>query len=257
MHIHDKRYFKEWLKQLKPLDPAALWSDFLARDDLPPLTFSFEASAVYSSNIEGNSIDLDSFMNSKLDRRSRAFKAKERREIETLVEAYQFAQKHVLSEKNLLKAHGILAEHLLPKVQRGKYRDQRMFVYSQHGIEYAAIEPEHVPQKILEVFEDVRSLKRQSQDVASVFYYASLLHLVFVHLHPFQDGNGRAARLLEKWFLSSYLGKRAWQISSEQHYKEHRAEYYKNIKIGLNYYDLNYDLCVPFLTMVVKCLGNR
>jgi len=57
--------------------------------------------------------------------------------------------------------------------------------------------------------------------------------------------DGRAARLLEKWFLSSYLGRRAWQIPSEQHYKEHRAAYYKNIKIGLNYYELNYDLCVP------------
>ena len=256
MHVSDKRYFKEWLKQLKPLDPAALWSDFLARDDLPPLTFSFEASAVYSSNIEGNSIDLDSFMNSKLDRRSRAFIAKERKEIESLVEAYQFAQKHVFSEKNLLKAHSILAEHLLPKAQQGKYRDQRMFVYSQQGIEYAAVEPEFVQQKMQEIFVDVRSLKRQAQDTASVFYYASLLHLVFVHIHPFQDGNGRAARLLEKWMLSSYLGKRAWQIPSEQYYKEHRAEYYKNIKIGLNYYELNYDLCVPFLTMIVRCLSK-
>lgn len=86
MQISDKRYFKAWLKQTKPLPPEALWTAFLARDDLPPLTFTFEASAVYSSNIEGNSIDLDSFMNSKLDPRSRAFKAKERREIESLVE---------------------------------------------------------------------------------------------------------------------------------------------------------------------------
>lgn len=256
MYISDKRYLREWLKQLKPLDPEKLWSNFLARDDLPPLTFSFECSAVYSSNIEGNSIDLDSFMNSKLNRNGRAFKAKERTEIETLIRAYQFAQKHVLNEKNLLKAHAILAEHLLPKAQRGKYRNQRMFVYSQLGIEYAAVEPEFVPKKMREVFDDVKSLKRQSQDVTSVFYYASLLHLVFVHIHPFQDGNGRAARLLEKWFLSSYLGKRAWQIPSEQYYKEHRAEYYKNIKIGLNYYDLNYDLYVPFLTMIVKCLRN-
>lgn len=254
MHIDDKRYLRKLLKQLKPLDPARLWSDFAARDDLPPLTFSFEASAVYSSNIEGNTIDLDSFMNSKLDRRSRAFKAKERKEIETLVEAYRFAKKHALSEKNLLKAHGILAKPLLPKSHQGKYRDQLMFVYSQYGIEYAAVEPELVPQKMREVFEDLSSLKQQSQNVASVFYHAALLHLVFVHIHPFQDGNGRAARLLEKWFLSSYLGTRAWQIPSEQYYKEHLAEYYKNIKIGLNYHDLKYDLCVPFLTMLVKCL---
>jgi len=77
---------------------------------------------------------------------------------------------------------------------------------------------------------------------------------VFVHIHSFQDGNGRAARLLEKWFLASYLGKRDWQIPSEQCYKEHRAEYYENIKIGLNYYELNYYLSVPFLTMSVKSL---
>jgi Fic family protein len=254
MHTSDKRYFREWLKQLKPHDPGKLWSNFLARNNFPPLTFSFEASAVYSSNIEGNSIDLDSFMNSKLNRNARAFKARERREIETLIEAYRFTQKHVLNEKNLLKAHAILAEHLLPKAQQGKYRDRRMFVYSQHGIEYAAVEPELVAEKMQEVFEDVKSLKLQTQDAANVFYYASLLHLVFVHIHPFQDGNGRAARLLEKWFLSSYLGKRAWQIPSEQYYKEHRAEYYKNIKIGLNYYDLNYDVCVPFLTMLAKSL---
>ena len=133
VHIDDKRYLKKLLKQLKPLDPAALWSDFASRDDLPPITFSLEASAVYSSNIEGNTIDLDSFMNSKLDRKSRAFKAKERKEIEALVEAYQFAGKHALSEKNLLKAHSILAKPLLPKAHHGKYREQLMFVYSQHG----------------------------------------------------------------------------------------------------------------------------
>jgi Fic family protein len=254
MHPNDKCYLREWVKQLKPLDPTALWSDFAARDDLPRLNFSFEASAVYSSNIEGNTIDLDSFMNSKLDRKSRAFKAKERKEIEALIEAYQFARKHALSEKNLLRAHGILAKPLLPKAHQGKYRDQLMFVYSQYGIEYAAVEPELVPQKMQELFEDLRSLKRQSQDIDDVFYHASLLHLLFVHIHPFRDGNGRAARLLEKWFLSSYLGKRAWQIPSEQYYKEHLAEYYKNIKIGLNYHELNYDLCVPFLTMLVKSL---
>jgi Fic family protein len=256
MLISNKRYFEDWLKQLEPLDPAALWSDFLARDDLPALTFSFEASAVYSSNIEGNSLDLDAFMNSKLNRNGRAFKAKERREIETLVEAYRFARTHVLNEKNLLRAHAILAEHLLPKAQRGRYRDQRMFVYSQQGIEYAAVEPEFVPDKMHDVFDDLKSLKREPQDAASVFCYASFLHLVFVHIHPFHDGNGRAARLLEKWFLASYLGKRAWQIPSEQYYKEHRREYYKNIKIGLNYYELNYDLCLPFLTMLMKCLGK-
>ena len=33
------------------------------------------------------------------------------------------------------------------------------------------------------------------------FVQASLLHLLFVSIHPFQDGNGRIARLLHSWIL--------------------------------------------------------
>ena len=76
--------------------------------------------------------------------------------------------------------------------------------------------------------------------------------IVFLHIHPFQDGNGRAARLLEKWFLVSQLGSKAWQIPAEQFYAEHRAEYYRNIKIGPNFYTLDYNRCVPFLTMLTN-----
>ncbi|WP_220392957.1 Fic family protein [Chitinophaga lutea] len=35
-----------------------------------------------------------------------------------------------------------------------------------------------------------------------------MIHLVFVKIHPRADGNGRSARLLEKWFLAVKLGKR-------------------------------------------------
>jgi len=37
-------------------------------------------------------------------------------------------------------------------------------------------------------------------------------------------------------------------------YKENRPEYYKNLKVGENYYFLNYDRCVPFLTMLPRAL---
>ena len=94
----------------------------------------------------------------------------------------------------------------------------------------------------------------QYMQTEGVFYYASLIHLVFAHIHPFRDGNGRAARLLEKWFIAEKLGEIYWNLPSEKYYKENQSEYYKNINLGINYYELNYDKCIPFLTMLPKCM---
>lgn len=256
MRINDRTYFDEWRRALGSARPFKCWPNFVARNNHPTIRFSLEASAVYSSSIEGNSIDLNFFLNSKLDPASRRFKAKERHEIEDLIAAYDFARQHALNEKNLLSAHAKLSQRLLPKSERGRYRRQLMFVYSQAGIEYAAVEPEFVVEKMAELFADVAELRKATLSVEEVFYRAALLHLVFVHIHPFQDGNGRAARLLEKWFLASQLGSTAWQIPAEQFYAEHRAEYYRNIKIGLNYYTLDYNRSVPFLAMLPRAVES-
>jgi hypothetical protein len=88
------------------------------------------------------------------------------------------------------------------------------------------------------------------------FYFASLLHLRFVHIHPFVDGNGRAARLLEKWFLAHHLGPPGWQVPAERYYKEHRADYYNHLNLGVNFYELDYDQCLPFLLMLPRSLED-
>jgi len=77
-----------------------------------------------------------------------------------------------------------------------------------------------------------------------------------VHIHPFANGNGRAARLLEKWFLSSKLGHDYWSLLSEKYYKEHQAEYYNAIDIGINFYELDYSRCIPFLLMLTKSFSQ-
>lgn len=169
MRVDDKQFYRAWLKALKPLDPLKLWTDFVVKNELPPLTFSFEAAAVYSSNIEGNSMDLRAFLESKAGRTSRHFKAKERREIEALIEAYRFARTHALNEKNLPQAHALLTRPLLPKVKQGRYRDQLMFVYSQYGIEYAAVEPDFVPEKMSELFAELKAIRQSAPDARSVF----------------------------------------------------------------------------------------
>src|SRR4029079_19338389 len=97
------------------LKPEKAWRQFISANQLSAIDFANALSAVYSSNIEGNPIDVNSYLASKFRGRNIKFKAKDRREIEDLESAYRFAQSHVLNEKNFLTAHGMLAANLLTK----------------------------------------------------------------------------------------------------------------------------------------------
>ena len=84
-----------------------------------------------------------------------------------------------------------------------------------------------------------------------------MIHLVFLKIHPFEDGNGRTARLLEKWFLAEKMGEKAWYIPSEQYYYQHLSEYYRNVHIGQDYESLNFDRCLPLLWMLPDSLSSK
>ncbi|MDR3366490.1 MAG: Fic family protein [Prevotellaceae bacterium] len=250
--VIDKKYFNEYLQIIGQQIP-----DLIRQFDFSEQAVSFDyltmSSAVYSSNIEGNSIDLNSFMNYQLSKEK--FRAgKELQEIENLVEAYQFAQENPLSEANLLKAHSILSKALLIKSKRGKYRIEPAGVFGREGLVYLAVEPELVEPEMATFFADIQQLPNVTLSEEEVFYFAALIHLRFVHIHPFRDGNGRAARLLEKWFISEKLGKQFWKIPSEKYYKDNQAQYYSAISMGVNFYTLSYDKCMNFLTMLPNCL---
>ena len=254
MQITDKKYFDQYYEQIGHRIQNLI-SKFDFSDHSIDLDYSTQASTVYSSNIEGNSIDLNSYMNYQLSKEK--FKPiKEIDEIENLVAAYKLAQSSSLTEANFLACHKIFSETLLLKSKRGKYRSEQVAVFGQRGLVYLAIEPEFVPETMKTFFQDIESLLKQDTSVAEAFYFASLVHLKFAHIHPFMDGNGRAARLVEKWFLSEKIGKHLWKIPSEKYYWDHCDEYYANINLGVNYYELNYDLCLPFLAMLPNSLKN-
>lgn len=252
MTITNKKYFPEYQKQFgSRLREYIQKFDFNEKQiDLDYLT---QVSAVYSSNIEGNSIDLNSYMNYKLAR-DKSYRTKEIEEIETLVTAYQFAQKNGLNEEHFLECHRILSKTLLIESKRGKYRNEKVGVFGGAGLVYLALEPEFVAARMKEFFENIQVLLDRELNLEECFYFASLIHLTLAHVHPFSDGNGRAVRLLEKWFLAEKRGEKFWKIPSEKYYKENRTRYYEDINLGVNYYELNYDNCLPFLSMLIESL---
>ena len=255
MRINERKYLPEYLKIIGNQIPVLI-ENFNFSEGNGNFEYLTKASAVYSSNIEGNSIDLNSFMNYELSKEK--FKpGKEIEEIENLVKAYEFAQQNELNETNFLTTHKILSKTLLIKSKRGKYRIEQVGVFGRSGLTYLAVEPEYVEREMKQFFSDISKLIKEKLTISEVFYYTSIIHLVFVHIHPFRDGNGRAARLIEKWFITEKLGEKYWKIPSEEYYKTHQEEYYKTLNLGVNYYELNYDACLGFLSMLPNCLKEK
>ena len=252
MNITDRKYLDAYLQSIGAKVPNLI-TNFDFSEDKGGFDYLTKASAVYSSNIEGNSINLNSYMNYELSKDK--FKVgKEIEEIEDLIKAYEFSQNNKLTEKNLLYAHKIFSETLLIKSKRGKYRIEQVGVFGKSGIAYMAVEPEFVAKEMKLFFQGVEELINCDLKEVEVFYFASLIHLRFAHIHPFRDGNGRAARLLEKWFLAEKLGRNFWKIPSEENYKQNQARYYEAINLGVNFYELNYDRYIGFLEMLPNCL---
>lgn len=129
---------------------------------------------------------------------------------------------------------------------------RKIGVFNEKGLVYLALEPEFVSETMKRFFEEISKLLNSNLSLVEAFYYASFIHLKFLRIHPFSDGNGRSARLLEKWFLTSVLGNDLWKLASEKFYKENQQLYYKNIDLRVNYYEVDYKNCFPFLEMLVN-----
>ena len=218
--------------------------------------FYNSVSSVYSSKIEGEEIDFDSFYKHKF--LNVKYQADYTKRADDLFAAYEFIYQNRLTFDNLKQVHRILSSNLLPKSQQGFVRNNPMFVInSDDRIEYVAAEPAIVESELNKLFSDIDLLLKSDLSDFEAFYFAAYIHLGFVKIHPFQEGNGRAARLLEKWFLVEKLGEKATAIQLEKNYYRNLDSYYKNIKkLGIEYNELDYSKSLDFLLMTVSGLNR-
>ena len=232
--------------------------DNLKDAEISTKTFSFYTSvaSVFSSKIEGEDIELDSYIKHK--KFGIEFLPDYTKKIDDLYNAYTFAKTNVLNKANISKAHKLLSKHIVAKHQQGKYRIHNMYVSTPDGkIEYVAVSPYEVESEMEKFYHDIEMILKQEMTIQEVFFFSAMIHLVFVKIHPWNDGNGRNGRLLEKWFLGQKLGDKAWFVPSERNYYQQHQTYYKNIRaLGMEYPELDYSKALPFLQMLPSCLNQ-
>ncbi len=228
--------------------------DALQEAEISTDTFSFYTSvaSVFSSKIEGEDIELDNYIKHKA--MGIEFKPNYTKKIDDLYNAYTFAKQNSLTPENISKAHALLALNFVEDPKLGKFRTHNMYVITDKGsIEYVAASPYEVEKEMRKLYRDIDGLLKAELSIQEVFYYAAFIHLMFVKIHPWNDGNGRTARLLEKWFLAQKLGEKSWFLQSEKMYYQQHQTYYKNIRlIGLEYPELDYNQALSFLLMLPK-----
>lgn len=231
-----------------------LQKDFDALKDAEISTDSFSfytsVASVFSSKIEGEDIELDSYIKHK--KFGIEFLPDYTKKIDDLYNAYTFAKTNVLSKENIEAAHKLQSKHIVAKAYQGKLRTQNMYVSTADGrIEYVVAAPFEVPSEMEKFYSDIEILLNRELSIAETFFFAAMIHLVFVKIHPWNDGNGRSARLIEKWFLAQKLGDKAWFVQSEKNYYQQHQTYYNNLRVlGLEYLELDYFKALPFILML-------
>jgi Fic family protein len=149
--------------------------------------FFTAVSVMSSSRIEGEQMEIDSYLKHKLQNIEYLPSLTEKPN--DLFEAYEYARDYALTLKNFLTAHHIATKHLLPESRRGVVRTGNMLIMDQQTqrVQYEAALASEVAKEFDDFWAELSELLLKELSVKEVFYYASLIHLVLVKIHPFND----------------------------------------------------------------------
>ncbi len=138
---------------------------------------------------------------------------REVREAENHVEAFNFmlGWNKDLSMEFILKLHSILMKDI--SEDAGKIRTQNVAIM---GSYFKPLRHEKLDYELKAFFEWYEKAK-----VLHAFEMSCLVHIKFVTMHPFSDGNGRMSRLLQNFILKKH------NYPMLDIRNEHREEYYE------------------------------
>lgn len=198
-------------------------------------------SSYASNSIEGNPLSFEQASNA-IESKNRHFLKPEQE-----VRNYYIALEYLSKE---LEKKTPYSTSLLLKVQKqivlGESKDKiGLRGPMPPGVLFAVYDdktgrPEYVPPEysdIPKLLEELEEYIKESDDHPII--KAAILHYQLVTIHPFEDGNGRTARIMSNYLLS-YYGFGFKEIGSlEEYFSYDLEEYYSSLQMGLPvlYYD--------------------
>lgn len=101
---------------------------------------------------------------------------------------FRLAKHQDITETNIKELHRLFY-YRIDASQAGKYRKQKVIIT---GTDFIPPAPDKIPALMKAFIDDIPGKRQKNHPVE----FAAIIHKELVTIHPFIDGNGRAARLL-------------------------------------------------------------
>ena len=219
-----------------------------ARDQLDPyvgLPYEFTGeikrqvlleSVHYSTRIEGNTLTKEQVRSVLAGEKIDAPKD-QIQEVENYTEAIAYIQSlavnetHPITEDTIRTIHYLITKLLSGHYAPGQYRTTQNFVVDRISSRriFLPPAPEKVPNLVSEFITWLNT-----DDGLPIIYKAALAHLNLVAIHPFTDGNGRTARVLETLVMYTGGFKSQELVSLESYFGQDTQSYYQALSSALS-----------------------
>lgn len=251
-HICFKRKWKEEPRISYLLGQCEATIKAISNTPIPPETrnklnqISLIKGAQATTAIEGNTLsfeEIEDIQNGKDLPPSREYLQKE---VENILVGFNFIRKELIVEnhKEMITPQLIREYHMMVgsdlgdafEAKPGKFRRNNVIVGN-----YRAPNFEKVSNLVdnLCIWLKKEFHFTQGQDFSETITQAIVTHVYIAWIHPFSDGNGRTARLIEYYLL---LRAGVPDIASHilsNHYNLTRSEYYRHIELATKQASLN------------------
>ena len=197
-------------------------------------------SVHYSTRIEGNTLTFEQ-VETLLRGRQVSAPVDQQREALNYREAMEYAQivanapSPRISEETIKTIHFLVTKSLPGDYNPGQYRLRQNFVINS-ATQRRLFQPPP-PDQVQLLMEEYARWLNTPREGLHPYYKAALAHLNFVAIHPFDDGNGRTARILEALVLYLAGYKSLELVSLEAYFGRDTQGYYHAIanSLGLAY----------------------